>query len=36
MKKKPSVTGLVATAALNTKTAEIENKVPDITNLSTK
>lgn len=30
--KMPNVTGLVAT--LNTKATEIENEIPDITNLS--
>ena len=28
-KKQPSITGLVTTAALNTKVTEIENIVPD-------
>ena len=31
-----SVTGLVTTAALNTKTTEIENKTSDITSLANK
>ena len=34
--KIPSVTGLMATAALNAKVKEIENKIHDITNLTTK
>ena len=32
----PIITGLAVNAALNITTTEIENKIPDITNLATK
>ena len=32
----PSVTGLVTTTVMNTKATEIQNKIPDITNMTTK
>ena len=35
-KKQPSITGLVTTAALNTKVTEIENIIPDTSGLVKK
>ena len=32
----PSVTDLVTTTVMNTKATEIQNKIPDITNMTTK
>ena len=34
--KKPNTTGLVTTVAFNTTATEIENRMPDSTNLATK